>query len=341
MKIREVRFQHIRGFGEPLRRVVFYDDQTKLVRPLSVVVGSNGSGKSTLFQIIEGLFSYALEIVEERPIGHELREEGYAAMCVELGEGAPEELRGELWIALGRKDKAPDAYRDLPNQICRIEMRGGHGKAWERKGHQRSLNQWVGSMVRDEVELRDGLLLFPHNRWIEHEQRGAIEPPPRQKHWLFRFEPEARWQGSLSQLWVWQNYLDLEAGREGRKNLVRFVEPIEAILGRGRRLVIREGHVQIDDASGRSLEPHQLPSGEQQVLALFGEIVRRIRPGAVILIERGRNQPAPGAPARRHRAPAGARASIRPPSGADHALDGDRSVRRPARDHQHGRHGPG
>ena len=108
--------------------------------------------------------------------------------------------------------------------------------------------------------------------------------PPRQKHWLFRFEPEARWQGSLSQLWVWQNYLDLEAGREGRKNLVRFVEPIEAILGRGRRLVIREGHVQIDDASGRSLEPHQLPSGEQQVLALFGEIVRRIRPGAVILI---------------------------------------------------------
>lgn len=179
MKIREVRFQSIRGFGSSSRRIALYDEQTKLVRPLSVIVGSNGSGKSTLFHIIEGLFSYALEIVEDRPITKELREEGYAAMSVDFGDTAPPELRNELWIALGRKDRAPEDHKELPNQICRLEMRGGHGRAFERKGPQRILNQWVGDMVRDRTAMRDGILFFPHNRWIEHEQRGAIEVPLR------------------------------------------------------------------------------------------------------------------------------------------------------------------
>ena len=285
MKIHEVHFQDIRGFGSTLRTVRFYDADTSIVRPLSVIVGSNGSGKSTLFQIIEGLLSYALHLVEDRPITHELREEGYAALYVEFDQNAPEELSDGLWIALGRKDRAPDGFRDRENQIGRFEQRSGSGKPLIQKGPQRALNQWVGNMMRDKSEMRDGLLLFPHNRWIEHEQRGAIEPPPNEKHWLFRFEPSARWPGSLSQLWVWQNYLDLEAGREGRQNLLRFVEPIETILGGNRRILIKEGHVRIESPGGMSVEPHQLPSGEQQVLALFGELVRRLRPGAVILID--------------------------------------------------------
>lgn len=33
------------------------------------------------------------------------------------------------------------------------------------------------------------------------------------------------------------------------------------------------------------VEPHQLPSGQQQILTLFGEIVRRLRPGAIVLID--------------------------------------------------------
>jgi predicted ATP-dependent endonuclease of OLD family len=36
---------------------------------------------------------------------------------------------------------------------------------------------------------------------------------------------------------------------------------------------------------GDEIEPHQLPSGQQQVLTLFGELARRLRPGAVIFID--------------------------------------------------------
>lgn len=282
MKVREVRFQHIRGFGEP-RCIPFYDEETGLVRPLSVIVGANGSGKSTLFQIIEGLLSYALDLVEDSPITRELREQGYAALNLEFND-APSELARGLWIALGRKDRAPSDYSTIPNQICCIEQRGTQGRRFERKGPRDALNHWIGRMVKEEIELSDGLILFPHNRWIEHEQRGAIEAPPREKPWLFRFEPASGWKGSLSQLWVWQNYLDLEAHREDRSNLLPFIEPVEKILGRGRKAVIRSGHVLIMEGS-RSVELHQLPSGEQQVLALFGEIVRRLRRHAVILID--------------------------------------------------------
>ncbi|HSN98491.1 MAG TPA: AAA family ATPase [Candidatus Nanopelagicales bacterium] len=284
MKIREVHVQHFRNFGEGYPPIRFYDESTGLVRPLSVLVGSNGSGKSTVFQIIEGLLSYALDVVEDKPITRELREKGYAAVHVEFDSNAPQDL-GALWVALGRKDRAPPGYRDLENLMCRLEQRGGSGKPYERKGPRQALNQWVGSMMRGDVDLRDGLLSFPHDRWIEHEQRGAIESPPRARPWLFRFDHESGWQGSLSQLWVWQNYLDLEQRREGRENLLPFVDPIEKILGRGQKIVIREGHVRIERPWGASVEPHQLPSGEQQVLALFGEIIRRLRPGAVILVD--------------------------------------------------------
>lgn len=286
MKIRELRLRHFRNVGATLRTISFADPSTDLVRPLTVLVGSNGSGKSSVFEVIEGLLSFALDTVEDRPITRVIREQGYAAVRVEPSDAAPEELRRGLWVALGRKDSAPEGYSELPQQICHLEQRGGPGKPFTRKGERVALNRWVGQMVRGEQPLIDGLLHFPHNRWIDHEQRGAIEPPSQPPQWLFRFEPTSHWHGSLSQLWVWQNYLDLEQQAEGRPRLAPFVQIIEEILGDDQQIRIREGHVRIvRPRLGDEVEPHQLPSGQQQVLTLFGEIARRLRRGAVVFID--------------------------------------------------------
>ncbi|MCA9651760.1 MAG: AAA family ATPase [Myxococcales bacterium] len=286
MKVRELRLRHFRNVKEHLRSVAFADESTGLVRPLTILVGSNGSGKSSVFEVVEGLLSFALDMVEDRPVTHALREHGYAAIQLEFDERAPDPLPSGLWIALGRKDRAPNGYDELGRQICHLEQRGGPGKPWVRQGGRAALNRWVGSMIRGEEPSRGGLLHFPHNRWIEHEQRGAIEPPSQTPQWLFHFDPTGHWHGSLSQLWVWQNYLDLEQQRDGRDNLAPFVEVIEEILGEDQRIRIREGHVRIVRPRYQDeVEPHQLPSGQQQILTLFGEIVRRLRPGAVVLID--------------------------------------------------------
>lgn len=286
MKIRKLVVRQFRAFGETAREVVFEDVSTGLVRPLTVLVGANGSGKSSIFEVIFGLLGFALDTVADPPITHEIRENGYAAMQLDFGPAAPKPLQGESWIALGRKDRVAQDYASLRNVMCLLEQRGVSGKAFERKGPRLALNRWVDSMARGTEPLRDGLIFFPHHRWLERRQTGPIEPPPPSKPWLFRFDPTDHWQGSLAQLWVWQNYLDLEEAREGRPNLTPFVETVDEVLGNDQHLVIAQGRVLVRRPRQKDeIELQQLPSGHQQILTLFGELVRRMRPGGVILID--------------------------------------------------------
>jgi len=280
MKLREVRVQNFRNFGPALRTVSFVDDLTDQVRPLSILVGSNGSGKTTILETIEALLLFAVD-----QSGTDfLFELGFADLRLELGQGAPDLLQKEFAVAFGYKDRTTVDYENAGYDLCMLLKRRALG-AYRRERLRPVLEQWVSAMQRAEEPLVGGLIHFPHRRWIELEQKGAIEEPPRAASWIFRHDSSNAWVGSLSQFWVWQNYRDLEQGREGRPNLAPFVEAIEAILGRGRRIVIRDARVQIETPGTGMIELHRLPSGEQQVLTLFGEIIRRLRPGGVLMID--------------------------------------------------------
>jgi predicted ATPase len=285
MKIRELVLRQFRAFGDTPRVVSFADKSTGLVRPLTVLVGANGSGKSSIFEVIYGLFGYALTTVEDPPITHEIREHGYAAMQVEFS-GAPSSLNPSCWIVLGRKDRAAQDFASLGNLMGHLEQRGASGKPYHREGPRAELNRWVDDMTRGVEPLRDGLLHFPHHRWLERRQTGSIEPPPPSRPWLFRFVPTEHWQGSLAQQWVWQNYLDLEAARAGRPNLTPYIDTVQQVLGDDQSIIISHGQVRIRrKRQNDEIELHELPAGQQQVLTLFGELVRRVRPGGVVLID--------------------------------------------------------
>lgn len=287
MKIRELRLRYFRNVGETLRTISFADEATGLVRPLTVLVGSNGSGKSSVFEVIEGLLRVPFGGATKHPILQELRERGYGALRLEFSEAVPKELANGVWLAVGHEDSTPEGHDALSPRISYIGqgVLAGAGTHDAVDG-QLAFADWVGKMAHGHEPLVAGLLHFPHNRWIDHRQRGAIEPPSEHPQWLFRFEPTSQWSGSLSQLWVWQNYLDLEQQAEGRPRLAPFVQVIEEILGEGQHIRIREGQVRIvRPRMGDEVEPHQLPSGQQQILTLFGELARRLRPGAVVFID--------------------------------------------------------
>lgn len=281
MKLREVRAQNIRNFGPDALPVSFVDEATGQVRALTVLVGSNGSGKTTLLDLIHGALLYAGggEYYDLTP------EVGATSLQVFLQSLARKGSTFSmlLHIPLSKLQKLGSnngqtslSFHGLPaGSKDPIPIRNGGQNSWANYMHPAS-----------EAMLEGGLLNFPANRFLPAQARAAVSRPESSHAWLYRYTPTDKWEGSLEQLWVWQNYLDLEAQQAGRPSLLPFVTLIEEILGRDQTIKIKAGEVWIErPQSGDRVRPHELPSGEQQVLLLFGEILRRLRPGAIVMID--------------------------------------------------------
>ena len=300
MRIREILFHDFRSFRGQ-RQISFVDPLTNAVRPMTVVAGTNGSGKTTLLDTIEALLAFVLDPDNPRDLVVEAWETGLICLALELtpsdllqppeqSTNAPSQV---LHIAVGQRDLAPPhPQKEWPNLFCRLVQRGRGGRPFIRKAPlATTLRKAVSRMQRGLDDLRGGLLYFPHDRRLGVTRGGPIEPPPEARQWLFRFSSSDRWQGSLEQLWVWQNYLDLEQGTRERSHLKPFVVTVEDILGKERPIVIQQGRALVPapwDGDGNAttkVRLDQLPSGEQQCLLLFGELARRRRKGVIIAID--------------------------------------------------------
>jgi energy-coupling factor transporter ATP-binding protein EcfA2 len=306
MRIREILFHDFRSFRGK-RQISFVDPLTDAVQPMTIIAGTNGTGKTTILDAIEALLAYVLEPENPRDLIIEAWETGLVCLALELTPSdllqstKQQSLFGEtteiLHIAVGRRDLAPKRPQsEWPNLFCRLVQRGVSGRDFVRQKPQQSplaekLRKAVSQMHQGKAELCGGFLYFPHDRSLGHTQSGPIQPPPEERQWVFRFSATDRWQGSLEQLWVWQNYLDLERGAQGRDNLKPFVATVEDILGEERRIIVSSGRVLATASWGAhsgeapTVQLDRLPSGEQQSLLLFGELARRRRHEAVIAID--------------------------------------------------------
>lgn len=299
MRIREIVFKDFRSFrGE--RRISFVDPLTDAVRPVTVLAGSNGCGKTTVLDTIEAMLAEATKPkLRYQDIIKGARQTGLIRLTLGFShdnlllpppsKDIPDALRKRkpetVTLSVGRKDLDPDDVDGgMVNQLVQFHQLPALG----------TLSDSVRLMNEGEASCHGGILYFPHNRRLTVTTGGPIEPPKETQEWLFRLTPHDKWQGSLEHLWVWQNYLDLEQGSQGRQHLEPFVKSVETVLGRDRRITISKGRVQVPVAWKQNGERppvrlDQLPSGEQQVLLLFGELARRRRRGAVIMIDEVEN----------------------------------------------------
>jgi energy-coupling factor transporter ATP-binding protein EcfA2 len=299
MRIRELYFNNFRSFrGE--RTISFVDPLSDTVRPVTVLAGSNGSGKTTILSAIEALLSFVVNPDEPSEFVREAWETGLVRLTLEV---SPEELSTDeteishkapilLNIAVGKSEVPPAKLASKwENLYCRLYP-AGSGKPYKRFATQfERLRKNVLRMLEGQRALQGGLIYFPYERQIQPMKGGALESAPEERQWVSHFLSPTAWKGSLEQLWVWQNYLDLEKLNQNRALLAPFVNQVEEILGNGRRISVQEGRVSVTAswAIGQENAPrvqlHQLPSGEQQILLLFGELARRRRPGAVIVVD--------------------------------------------------------
>lgn len=297
MRIREIYFNNFRSFrGE--HRISFVDPVTDKVRPVTVLGGSNGTGKTTILEAIEALITLNIDFVAE------VKETGLVCLTLELAtndfaeNGGAQELQQNnqhhqvLNIAIGRGELLPQSYEKMWPRLFGEFVKQGkhytHQPVYQAEYYQ--MMRTSANMEWGKITPYGGLLYFPHDRQFVLTEGGPIEPSPDKKQMIFRFSNEKKWQGSLEQLWVWQNYLDLEQGTKKRDNLKPFVESVENVLGSNRKITIKEGRVTVPTAWSDNGEAHrvrldQLSSGEQQVLLLFGELARRRRKGVIIAID--------------------------------------------------------
>lgn len=302
MRIREIYFHNVRAFrGE--HRISFVDPLTDQARPVTVIAGTNGTGKTTIFDTIEALLRFALDPGAGRPpLVEEIARTGFVCMELELDPSPLAEAgianfpTPILHLIAGRKDLAPENVEKVwPNAIFYIPDYPYHWHGGPAQGIQSQLVEDVRLMKQGQAILRGGLVYFPQTRQLfpQTPTPGGVQPEPPHLEWISRVTPPSQWRGSLESLWIWQNYLDLEAYKDGSPtyHLKPFVETVEEVLGDERKITVREGRVLIPVAwrqnGGESpkVQLDQLPSGEQQCLLLFGELARRRRPDSVILVD--------------------------------------------------------
>lgn len=296
MRIREITFNNVRSFrGE--HRISFVDKLTGEVQPITVVAGTNGTGKTTILETIQSLIRPGWS---SNSLIEEIAKFGF--VCLEL-DLTPEDLNEKceegtfqtLSLIAGCKDLAP-AYIETqwPNAIYKVD---GYERPTTELANklERSLLTAVAKMQRGEINLHGGLIYFPQNRQpfsLPTTPKGILQPPLN-RDWISRVSPTEQWEMSLEGFFVWQNYLDLEASQHKipPNRLKNFVQEIESVLGKDRPITIREGRVYVptawskDNGERSVVLLDQLPSGEQQCLWLLGELARRRRDGAVIMID--------------------------------------------------------
>jgi predicted ATPase len=308
MRIRELILNNVRSFrGE--HRISFVDPLTDQARPLTVIAGTNGTGKTTIFEAIEETIRFLSELdIRRLPLLSEVQKSGLVILTLEfskpdLGDPGPV-LPNSLQVAIGRSDLLPQnfepttfqhLYSVLTPASGQIQQSGSSSFGFSQLFSVRDqLAHIVNRMQAGEEELYGGLIYLPQERRLSPSQINVrIQAPSLNRDWISHLNSPQDWNDSLEGFWVWQNYLDLEERAEGNghSHLKSFVETVETALGEGRKITVKEGRALIPVAWSSNggdvpkVRLDQLPSGEQQVLLLLGELARRRRPGAVILID--------------------------------------------------------
>ncbi|WP_433936216.1 AAA family ATPase [Sorangium cellulosum] len=291
MRVKRLEIHDLRCFrGKHV--LDFTDPVTGDARDRVVLVGSNGSGKTTVFDVIEAMLAFVVDPERPAPI---LDEAGLVALTLE--QPLSNLVQGQQYpqlIVYGKASYRSDSDVRVTGGTVYLKMNDGDAaRRWSENNYTEALRLHAKQVEQGRAQPLGGLIYFPHDRELRPVRGGTIEPPPADKRWISRYSPTSQWSGSLEQLWVWQNYLDLERKSRGEDpgELAGSVELLQEALGPGRKVFVREGRVRVttpwNDVSGTPSEVmlDQLPSGERQCVMLLGEIARRQRSHSVLFID--------------------------------------------------------
>ena len=282
MRVHEITFQNFRNF-RPSKKVSFVDPLLGEVRPITVLAGTNGAGKTTILDTIET----AARVFQIQASPNSPRSSSNTL------QNALSQTKGSLFILkcqIPIFDKRPDFIDKTDEHIWSHEFTVSYPlPEFMKTVNLSTVDPYVLISLDESLHQRDellgGVIYFPAERQIFSNGGGAIEPPDTSQEWVYRFNYSKQWKNSLEQFLVWQNYLDLEEHQHNQANLKPYTSRIETILGQNRKVQISKGRVTVTTTWGNKVSIAQLPSGEKQLLLMFGELARQLRKGGLLMID--------------------------------------------------------
>jgi energy-coupling factor transporter ATP-binding protein EcfA2 len=286
MRIQSVHLRNVRSIRE--LDLDFRDEATGEVRMRTVIAGSNGSGKTTLLETIFALCG----MVTNGDLDGWLREMKGAYACAVLAD------LDSLWAGV---DPAFDTSATLSLFVADngFPVPNGPYLGWTRldertafhaysQAHWEAWTHQLRNLRNSDNAPGDGLLYIPslHRSYLEPRQPGVIRAEKTPYQWIYRFNVNERWEGSLESYLIYLDWLDHRNGEMPGDRFDKFVAVANEFLLDKRITGVNDDiRVEIVTDSGVPLTIPELSAGEQQVLMLLGEIQRRIHRGSVILID--------------------------------------------------------
>ncbi len=294
MKIQRLFFRNVRNIKE--LDLDFRDPVTGKPMSRIVLAGANGSGKTTILECIFGLMAaaerygkqeinryselqdveIALPVSAQLQLLFDLEFIGAPPVTLSVGYGEQGSIISETSVAeeasVGGLLPPGSITFSQPIPLTSLFVR---------------LAEFI-QHAREKGESAFGsVLYFPHYRYLPSVPEGELRVEPREYQWAYRYSANDEWKGSTESYLFSLNYLDLE-DRDRKLPANRYgqtVELVNSVLDGKKIARIQRGRVVVETDKGEAHGLDDLSSGEKQIVLLLVEILRRIVPGSVILID--------------------------------------------------------
>jgi len=270
-------------------------------RPMSriVLAGANGSGKTSILESLFGLMALTAKYAKgetDRTSGLEdatimlSRESGLQLIFdANLGKSTPTTLSVYYGVEGSEIVHDPSVSDDAKAIL------GGRRGIWiggEKSPAEGSAFELVARSINSAQEKAESavgsIVYFPHNRHLPSVTQGELGFEIVTYSWAYRYIASDEWKGSTESYLFSLIYLDLEDFRNRGQRSNRFgqaVELVNSILDGKRIARIEQGRAIIETDKEETHGLGDLSSGEKQITLLLVEILRRIVPGSIILID--------------------------------------------------------
>jgi ABC-type lipoprotein export system ATPase subunit len=294
MKIQRLFLRNVRNIKE--LDLDFRDPVTGKPMSRIVLAGANGSGKTTILECLYGLIATAGKFLTAETAFYDKLQDTDIVLAtasslqafVELEFSAERVESLSLFYGVSKETMVEDS--GISESVWVGGRMRQQGSLWGPgdESLQMRLARSIQRGAKHEEEAVDSVLFFPYNRNLPAVKQSQIQEERKTYQWAYRYKATNKWKGSPESYLVWLNLLDLEDYRDRNKEANRFsqaVELINSILVGKRIARVRDGKVIVETEKGESHGLGDLSSGEKQIVLLIIEILRRIIPGSVILID--------------------------------------------------------